>query len=204
VEQLIFILIAGGVALANYLVKKSKESADENAPVIKPPPMTVRRTVVRPVQDDEEERVRKFMEALGMPTGGVIPKKVTSSARPVRPVQPSQSVRPMRKAQPVQALPPPITPQLTEPDQQTTSAPVFQALSPETLSSPSVPENDPSRVVQPASNPMPPLEFTMPAVAGNEAPSIPDIRALLQTPGSLRAAILLREIIGPPRGLHSY
>ena len=201
-DQFVFILIAVGVALANYLVKKSREAADDNAPVIKPPTVTVRRPVVRK-QEDEDERIRKFMEALGMPAGGAVPRKVIQPV-PVTQVIPQKPLRPLRPVRPRILPVPPVVSPPPFPMQEIPPAPVFEATEPESFSGQSALENATSTPAEAPADMMAPIESLVPVEAPVEGSVLPDIRALLRSPGSLKAAFVMREIIGPPRGLHSY
>src|SRR5438067_11502763 len=69
-EQFIVLLIIGAVALVNWLSKQGFFEKKENAPP---------EEQARPKRYDgesEQERMRKFMEALGVPPGSAPPRKV--------------------------------------------------------------------------------------------------------------------------------
>lgn len=81
-EQLVVILIFGVIAAVNQILKKNRERNDASSfgdseikvdsPRIRPVP--------RPVES-EEERMRRFMEALGRPATQPVPRKITPPIR---------------------------------------------------------------------------------------------------------------------------
>lgn len=146
----------------------------------------------RPGADSEEERMRKVMEALGVPRGGIPPRRVTPRAaaagRPLAPVRP------------------PATPDIAPPirrKERNRPAPALPAPAPrETRRAEPVPE--PVRAI-PAPAPAAAFVKMETPVAEPEPGGAPwDIRELLRNPASLRAAVVLREVLGPPRGLNRF
>jgi len=167
------------VALIRFLVSKAK-SATQSTPTSSPPSRPIPRGGET---QTEEERIRKFLEALGQPPG-TTPPKVAPRQREVRPkifprLPPLTTAPPLtakRAATP--AMPPPLpmedgawkAPAGLEPD--------FEV-----------------RAVtrQVSSEPPPEIRRT----AGVSF----DPRIKLGSPADLRTAIVLREIFGPPRSL---
>lgn len=204
-EQLIIILIFAAIAVANQLLKKSREgdnaTSDDFEKIVRPPrpnrPLTPR------PQETDEERMRRFMEALGVPPTSPPPRQVARPAQvsqpvetlrpPVRPARVTKSaLPPLPSRKPVQPAPPPIVlPVLVEAGQTRPE--------PET----SFPEAAP--LVTAAAVGETPVDS--PATRNTEviASNLPEnIRAMLRNRDSIRSAILLREIIDLPRGLRSY
>ena len=233
-DQLILLVVVGVIALVKWFVENAgKNAPDATRPTASRDPVAPRTS--RPAIGDasrtetEEERMRRFMEALGLPSDAVPP--------------------PARKPpvnQPIQQTAPPVSRPLPTPRP-----------SPRQLGRPLGPGTRPLPSSAPAHRPdiAPPLETggplpTMPKVAsvGETAPSmevtsIPQMRfaepeqavqsaaaavsavdkgasrstvqvqpasrmqaALMEElrgPDALRKAILLREILGAPKGLQS-
>jgi hypothetical protein len=210
-DNLLFFLLIAVAALFQLLSKaltKSKKEPDETprSPTPKIPP-PIRRL---PTESDAD-RIRKFLEALGQPP----------SSTPPAPVLPRTDIPPRRLA-PVQ--PPPVIPgtwRLPREPRRTRDVTQRQSRSPE----------QPSRLPEVVSPPLPapvtpgfevhvslPLEPPQPpsikapaeTVAANTRPLAKeagfksDIATLLASKSGLRDAILLREILGPPRGLQAF
>ena len=167
-EQLIVILIFGVIATVNYLLKKRGDSDDSIDPIKTAPP----NRSARPSAEDEEERMRRFMEALGVPASPPPPRKIE---RPVRTIQKR------------------VSSSVVRPQKTTVSTP-SPAL-PTAIFSPELPITAPESI----------LEATR---SVGEKAKIPDpdlnIRAILRNRDRIRQAILLKEILGTPRGLEPY
>src|SRR5881397_1623299 len=93
-EPLFIALIVAAFALAKWALKQADTSGEtRNDPAAPPPvpraPQARRQT---PMYADEEERLRKFLEALGVPSGSAPPPPVTP--RPATPQRPLAPVRP--------------------------------------------------------------------------------------------------------------
>jgi len=199
VEQLLVILIFAAIAVANQFLKKSREGGgsvpDDKVKTVRPP---VYRPVAQQRQESDEERMRKFMEALGVPATSPPPRKIE---RPVRVPQPVPSSRPAQVVKsapappalprnPVQAVPPPIV------------QPVMAGqsrLDPETAFPEAAPVATMARMEEvPTGVAAPPKIEVIPS-------NLPqNIRAMLRNRDSIRNAILLREILDLPRGLQPY
>ena len=170
----IFIFILIVAALLRWLSKRSETSGDEperpNVPNM--PPSRSNDT------DSEEERIRKFLEALGQPTGSRPPPKVAPRRR--RQLQP----RPFATSQlpPLTTVPP--------------SEPSFPA---STVDKPPPLPVESSSAFTPAV-PLP-TDSARPAKRALFDPA--GLNLGLESPQDLRKAIILREIFGPPRGVQS-
>src|SRR5437764_15098269 len=105
-ENLLFrllVALAGLFQLLGRAARKSRE--DEEDPTPKPAPSTLKPIPRAPAESDEE-RIRKFLEALGQPTSSRPPPPVTSRTdippRPLAPVKPPTTypLPPWRKLTP--------------------------------------------------------------------------------------------------------
>jgi hypothetical protein len=210
-DNLLFFLLIAAAALFQVLSKAvskagKKQSDETSTPPPPPKPPQARRATT----ESDADRIRKFLEALGQPP--------TSSPPP--PVVPRTDIPP-RPVAPVQ--PPTVTPRAwgLSREQQTK-----RDISQREISPPEQPRH--VKFVRPAvPAPVAPafevhegaltVDLEQPAivktrVGAETAAARPiakepdfksDIATLLRSRSGLRAAIILREIFGPPRGLQS-
>jgi hypothetical protein len=212
-QNIIFIIIAAIVGISRLIARISEESKKRSQRPPQPPrPPGPRPEYTQPVQrtqpKTDAERIREFLEALGQPSGTAPPPKVQPRtqipSRPLAPVQPPASMRPFRK-----------------PEFRTWKEQVKEIV---VLQEPTKP-TPARRVVVPSVPPAVPAEANEPGawIAQEEAqvsvsqkkdvtsrvsapptlaPSAETLwKQILRSPDSLRTAIILREIFGPPRGL---
>lgn len=168
------------VTLVRWLVSKAKSSEQDAQPPEAPPSAPVPRGDTQ----SEEQRIRKFLEALGQPAGNAPPPKVIPRQRTVIPkifpsLPPLKTAPPPLpvEAPPVFVAPPPL------PAQAASARPVeadFQV-------------QDFAR--QTSSEPPPETRRSGARSFG---------RIKFGTPQDLRTAIVLREIFGPPRSLQPF
>jgi hypothetical protein len=189
-DTLIFLVLAGLALIFKWLTSQASSDSEKPEP---PPPNE--RAPRRPPPASEEERVRRFLEALGAPPGTQPPPPV----RPRRVVTPApRGPKPKVKRSWVQPLPPIVT------------TPEDMPLPPLTTFPPPEPvvvEAKPAlEVVVPP--PLPPPVSTLPSAATlrrkatpSRAAPVTSLGALLRSRESIRQAIILREVLGPPRGL---
>lgn len=179
-DQPWIILIIIAASVARWLWQKSQEAKDDPVrPVV--PDQPIPRGGENP---SEEERIRRFLEALGQPPGTAPPPKVA----PKRRVEPTI----FPKLPPLTTVPPPLPP---------ARDPVAQAPPPlpmaERIFTPALVQETGFEVrdvvMQTSSEPS---HYSRPGVA---EPS--SLRSRLASPQGLRDAIILREIFGPPRSL---
>ena len=175
-----FLLLIVFVALVRWLASKAKAKAQPQNPQSPrtPPPS-------RPISrggetQTEEERVRRFLEALGQPPG-TTPPKVAPRRRAVEP-------KIFPQIPPLKTKPPPL-PEVAAPP----PSPLFETTNvmPTAAREAAFEVRDVAR--QTSSEPAPETR-SVPAAAF-------DPRVKLGTPQDLRTAIVLREIFGPPRSL---
>jgi hypothetical protein len=217
-DNLLFILLIAMAVLLRLLASKAgepKKKSQQPGQTSTSTPRPIRPTSPRAPAESDEERIRKFLEALGQPTTSKPPPPVTPRthipARPVAPVQPPPHMRPF-----VAPRWPTFEerPELQHPQKVPSAEPV-----PAVMAQPTAPQ--PTKVVieEPPGFPIhevtvlpPPLPLTaegpitLPPLTGYETQSFAPARdrslgALLASPEGLRRAIILREIFGPPRSL---
>ncbi len=179
-DTLIFLVLAGLALVFKWLTSHGSGDGEKPEP---PPPNE--RAARRSPPESEEERVRRFLEALGMPQGTPPPPPV-QRRRVVTPA-PRAAEKPKVKRSWVQPLPPIVT------------AP------PEILPPPLPTEPVPEVVVQREEVVIPPpvpVPVMQKPLARRPAP-VTSLGAMLRSRRSIRQAIILREILGPPRGLQA-
>jgi len=211
-DNLLFLLLIAVAALFQLLSKAISKAgkSDSNETPSSPTPQTPR-PIQRAPRESDADRIRKFLEALGQPP----------SSTPPPPVLPRTDIPPRRLA-PVQ--PPPVIPGVWQlprerrekPDiSQRESARLEQPRGLEEIVLPPVPlPAAPAFEVHEAISvelQQPPI--TKPPVEAYSAPKgfevakradfKMNIATLLASKTSLRGAILLREILGTPRGLQA-
>jgi hypothetical protein len=208
-DNLLFFLLIAVAALFQLLSKAMSKAgkSDSNETPSSPTPQTPR-PVQRAPRESDAERIRKFLEALGQPPGSTPPPPVIPRTEiPPRPV-----------------TPPPVMPRAWRlPRERPQEAEVTQRESRRSEKPRGLPEIVPP-VPAPAAatfevhevlpvEPQQPLIIATP-VEASAAPkrigaakrpdSKNDIATLLASTSSLREAIILREIFGPPRGLQTF
>jgi hypothetical protein len=160
----------------------------------------------RPISGDadetDEQRIRKFLEALGQPTTSKPPAPVTQRPTYQRPIMPRVPPIIASGLPPLTTRPPDLPREIKLPGQitPTREARTFQ---------PRVAEAPSFQVQQspPLLEPLPVIKTAAEAYAiATQPPSKTgeakiDIATLLRSTSGLRDAIILREIFGPPRSL---
>ena len=208
-DNLLFFLLIAAAALFQLLSKAiskaGKSESDETTESSRP---RTPRPIQRAPSESDADRIRKFLEALGQPPTSTAPPPVAPRTdvplRRLASVQPPPVIRPAwglpreqpqkrtvvkesfqpEQPRPVQQIIPPPVPAL--------AAPAFE-----------VHEALPVEFQQP-----PIMETPVQAYAAATRPIAKatgfktDIATLLGSKSGLREAIILREIFGPPRGLH--
>lgn len=169
------ILIAVAVGILHWLSKKGEVVKEEDS--VKPVDETPLNTRGAEAQT-EEERIRRFLEALGQPAGTKPPPKVAQK-REIRP-------RVFPTLPPLKAAPPPLPAAATLVGQADPVPPVIAR-----------------RVFAPAPVQEAGFEvrdFGMPVLSDVPVDK-QDFLSKLATSQGLRDAIILREIFGPPRSM---
>jgi hypothetical protein len=196
-DNLLFLLLVAVAVLFQFLAKMAAKSGkDQTKRTATPRTPTPTR---RPPTESDEDRVRKLLEALGQPP----------TSRPPPPVAPRTEIPP----RPVAPVQPPMSPlsQLRRDKRRKREATPKEIPSPGTArgAEKMVP---PAFEVQEGELPIAPSPiFKAPAEAYvGVTPTIAkaetlraDVAPLLASTSGLRGAIILREILGPPRGLRT-
>jgi len=160
--------------LTRLATKAGKRSSDETKRRAASTPQPARPSR----EETDEDRIRKFLEALGQPTTSKPPPPVAS-----RPTYQKTVVLPRPKAPIARRILSPLPPLTTQPPDVPT-----ELQTPPVSAVPA--ESELQRVVQPVAQ-----------AAPDRVPSKPNIATLLRSTSGLRDAIILREIFGPPRSL---
>jgi hypothetical protein len=210
-DNLLFFLLIAVAALFQLLSKTISKAgkSNSNETSSSPRPQTPR-PIQRVPRESDADRIRKFLEALGQPP----------TSTPPPPVAPRTDVLP-RPLAPVQ--PPPVIPggwrlpreQREKPDvSQRESAPLeqpsrLQQIVPPPVPPPAAPafevhEAVPVELQQPPIIKPPVEAYAATQAIAKRADFTMNIATLLVSKSRLREAILLREILGPPRGLQAF
>ena len=177
-----YILLIVFFALIRWLVSKAKETKPPQTSQSPPAPPPSRPISRGGETQTEEERIRRFLEALGQPPG-TTPPKVVPRRRPVQP-------RIFPQLPPLTSVPPPL-PAAPPPPPFPIESATWQPAPPQELAFE-------VREVSRQSSSEPAREVRSAAAVRF------DSRIKLGTPQDLRRAIILREIFGPPRSLQSF
>jgi hypothetical protein len=195
-DSLLFLLLVAVAVLFQFLAKTAgktgKDQTKRTSTAIPRTPTPMRHVPT----DSDEDRIRKLLEALGQPPTSRPPPSVVPRTdippRPLAPVQPS--ISPFSQLRREKSRKREITPKEIPPPRTVRGAEKM------------VP---PAFEVQEGSLPIaPPPIFKAPAQADAAVrPTIAkaevrrtDVATLLASTSGLREAIILREILGPPRG----
>ena len=209
-DNLIFLLLIAVAALFQLLskaVNKARKS-DSNETSSSPKPQAPR-PIQRAPRESDADRIRKFLEALGQPPSSTPPPPVVPRTdippRPLAPVQPPPVVMPRAWRLPQDRR---EKPDVTQRESALREQPSrLQQIVPKPAPPPAIPTFEIHETL-PAELQEPPI-ITMP-VEGDAGPSQAvakradykmNIATLLASKSRLREAILLREILGTPRGL---
>lgn len=201
-DNWLFFLLVAVAMLFRWLMsaanKASKDSSDpeERSTSASPP-------VPRAPADSDEQRIRKFLEALGQPPGSRPPPPVTQQRPTYQKPVVLPHVGPFGSPLPPLTTRPPDLPRKVQLPGQITEPPYE-----EKKFKPIIPEGafEVRQDAQPPSEPAPSksaAEAYAIATASTPAPARVEtsITALLRSPSGLRNAIILREVFGPPRSL---
>jgi hypothetical protein len=178
------VLIFVAIGFVRWLTEKAKDSKNVPPPP-EPPPIE---PIQRSNPQSEEERIRRFLEALGQPRGAQPPPPVArrSTVRRVVTPAPPPFGSPLP---PLKTAPPPL-PSALEPAPMPAQLQQPQVMRPAPLSEPTFEIRAPGETDDPSRKS---------AKVARPEPST--LGGRLKTAQSLRDAIVLREIFGPPRSL---
>ena len=206
-ENLLFLALVAIVGIIRWAVQAAENKRNaEAARHANPQPSA---PIQRAPAETEEERIRRFMEALGVPKGEPPPVRKTTP-RPPRKIMPVDSFPIPRGGDLLPPVPPPLP--VPVPDQARTPerpTPSLPLPTPQTSMLAPVqrePVETPEFVVEEDTRHLDALADAIPlATLPNEGrtPTRTGLAARLATAEGLRDAMVLREIIGPPRSMQS-
>lgn len=210
-DPLVFLFLLGLAGLFRLLASKSGQSDQTGEPPA-PTPQTRPELPRGEVEGSDEERIRRFLEALGQPPSAepppqVRPRPVATFPQPES-AERARTVRPRRNLlnplPPLTTAPPPLPRQVQLPGQITQPSYEEKTFVPPPVRAPAFEVHKgegPPKVNKPLPIRTPGDAY---AVATAPVPTAAKPSRLvieLRTPGALQKAILLREILGPPRAL---
>ena len=206
-QNIIFIIIAAIIGISRLIAKISEESKKQKRPPQPPAAPGPRPEYTQPIQrtqpKSDADRIREFLEALGQPAGTLPPPKVQPRtqvpSRPLAPVQPPASTRPFGR-----------------PEFRTWKEQVKEIVAPaKRVVVPSAPPDVPAEANEPGAwiaqeraqvSVSQKKETTARALTQPVVSATPETlwKQILRSPDSVRTAVILREIFGPPRGLQQF
>ena len=205
---LLLIVVAALFQLLSKAVSKARKT-DSNETSSSPTPQTPR-PIQRAPRESDADRIRKFLEALGQPPSSTPPPpvlpRIDIPPRPLAPVQPPPVIPGMWRLPREHREKPDVSQRESTPLEQPSR---LQEILPPPVPSPAAPafevhEALPVELQQPPITEAPVEAYASETQAvGKRADSKMNIATLLVSKSGLREAILLREILGPPRGLQA-
>jgi len=203
-EQILFLVLVAVVGLVRWIAQAAENKRNAEAEKRAGAPTNTTATSPRAPADSEEERVRKFFEALGVPTTSappppVVPREVAPKPPPLKrkilPVDPFP--KPRGGLFPPVVLPaPPIVPATPPPIPEFSPLPMRETTM---LAQP--PVAPPQRDIR-VSPEFDVQDFDSEKADGERGQIAGQTwAARLATQQGLRDAIVLREIFGPPRSM---
>jgi hypothetical protein len=187
-DTLIFLVLAGIALIFKWLT--SQASGESN----KPEPPAPNEPVKRAPPQSEEERVRRFLEALGQPPGSHPPPPV----RPRTTVE-HRTVVPRKPPKIRRGWAQPLPPLVTTPEE-VPRPPLPPLVTAAVEKQRTIPRRTESVVPSTVPIPITPLH---PALSPQKSQTLLSLGKMLRTCEGLRQVVLLREILGPPRGLEA-
>jgi len=192
---LLLLVLAGLFQLLGRAARKRSGEEEKQAP--KPAPRMAK-PIPRVATESDQERIRKFLEALGNPPSSSPPPPVTQ-----RPTYREPLVLPR-----IPPIASPLPPLVTRPPELPSEFEVHREPAPPPTPQPSRPLPEPTFQIHEAVAPpeLVPVVVTTVPEAKSQQPfaalgSTIHLTPLLRSPTGLRDAIIVREILGPPRGL---
>lgn len=209
-EPIAVLLIIGAISLVNFIVRKLQGAPPDDQMLDggTPPPTQRGAPLPRQVakEEDDRERVRRFMDALGIPESELPPRPIeTRREPPPLAPQPRPAPLPPRRAESAPRWP------AQPPAQAPAHAPVPRPAAPPAVAAAvavatgALPvtkvEVGLSEIGNVAAAKQAAEAYLIAPLRAQTPSSTGELRDLLRKPESVRTAILLREILGPPKGL---
>jgi hypothetical protein len=202
-ENLLFLLLLVVAGLFQLLGRAARKgSTDGEKPTSTPLPKA-RKAIPRAPVESDQERIRKFLEALGHPP----------ASSPPSPVSPRPTYRKPLVLPRVSPIGSPLPPLVTRPPDipheiQIPAQTVAPAVEQRQVRSALVERE--FQVHEAEASPEPAVAVSAATLSGGRtepqiaAPQSIDVKTLLRSTLRLRDAIVVREILGPPRGLREF
>lgn len=202
-DNVFFLLLLGVAALFKWLTQRAQESRKKTDTADDEETTQSNQTNPPAPAGSEEERVRRFLEALGQPSSSSPPRRITPrpTASPKQVVLPhvgpwASPLPPLTTQPPIVEPTPPAAAKLPPPlpipaPARVTQKPIEASVFEVRRAQPPAPSRDPVAVVPSASVPASSRAFL----------TTPSALTLLASSAGLRQAVILREIFGPPRSL---
>ncbi len=220
-DQLVILLIFAAFAGLKWLVENAHRFKKQEPPSTQTEQQEeapLRRQPLPERGDSEEEKMRRFMEALGLPTDGSAappPARRAPAPPPVAPVAPAPPppVEPeviVKERRFPQAPPPPPIPRAPEPvfRREPEPPPIVTrpVIPPPPVPTPRAQWMEPSVAVAPMEALVPEMPAPRPsAYRIEDRKALPlelqELHQRLRSVKALREAYILREILGPPKAL---
>jgi hypothetical protein len=217
--KLIFVVVAAIVGVINWLIEKKKKDHEATNSPTQTPPRPQQPAAQGQGGTDEQERLRRFMESLGVPQPAqaqrpqpapapaiVFPRQQPQISRHA--AQPTEqrmkSPKPGAKAR-AKAMPRPLP--VREPEEMQRAGRIEEAASSIEKISGEFSAINVNVTMDPLNTPDRPAHLASGAAGTTSIterdinPLIASVRRLLQKPADLRGAFVAMEILGPPRGL---
>jgi hypothetical protein len=200
-ENLLFLLLLVVAGLFQLLGRAARKTStdDQTKPTPKPRPTAPRPTPRAPVESDQE-RIRKFLEALGQPPASPPPSPIAPRPTYRKPLV-LPRVRPMASPLPPLVTRPPDIPHEMQIPVETVAPAVEQREMRSDLAEPLFQVHEAKALSEPAAVVSAATLSETRTQPETAAPQSIDLKVLLRSTLGLRGAMIVREILGPPRGL---
>ena len=199
-DQLVFLLLVGIAFFVQLLARAAKASKGPGGtkPRSTPPP------IPRAPVETDEERIRKFLEALGQPTTSKPPPLVTPRPTYQKPVV-LPHVPPFASPLPPLMTRPPELPREAKLPTEIKPAREAKVFKPRVAEAPTFEVREgPLPSEPPPIDKMPAESQAIADQPSRLSPRRTELAALIRSTSGLREAIVLREIFGPPRSLQPF
>jgi hypothetical protein len=204
IDTVVFVALVLIAGFFRWLSKEAEKAKRKSEQPDRAPAQPMR---TEPREETDEQRVRRFLEALGQPTSSKPPAPVTRRPTYQKPIV-LPRVRPVGSPLPPLTTTPPELPRRVTLPREITQPPYEEKTFKPIAAEPHFDIHEATTVAPPA--PPPPIQSPAEAYAiATQRKTVPkqietDIISLLRSPSGLRDAVLLREIFGPPRSLQAF
>lgn len=203
--NLVFLIVVAVIGVINWLIEKVKKKPDDES---SKPVTTPQRREITDSGGSEQERLKRFLEALGNPQMPPPQRQAPKQAQPQR-IPAQKTVKQQQQAARASTKPKPKPQVIPEPEE-------FQAAGRLEEAAKAIEQVSSEFGVMNVRVEMPPVQKLenmrqlatantgTTKVAGHESsPLVAILRRSLSTPGNARLAVLTAEILGPPKALRN-